>query len=73
LTACLYTLFLRVQRKRTSSKAAKEKAANHLSAFGGYPALLEITGRYETRGVYALQGAQTVLALIRLFLCCLAA
>ncbi len=29
--ACLYTLFLRVQRKRTSSEAAKEKAASHLA------------------------------------------
>jgi hypothetical protein len=27
--ACLYALFLRVQRKRISSEAAKEKAANH--------------------------------------------
>jgi hypothetical protein len=37
--ACLYALFLRAQRKRTSSEAAKEKAACHSplrcwSAFG---------------------------------------
>jgi len=27
----------------------KEKAASHLSARGGYPALFKITGRCETR------------------------
>ncbi len=66
----VYTLFLRVQRKRTSSKAAKEKTtcslAASLLAFG-FPALLEKVGCCETRF------AQKVLALIRPFLCCSAA
>jgi hypothetical protein len=53
-----------VQRKRTSSEAAKEKAPNHLSGIAGYPPLLESARRCETRGVYTpLRGAQTVLAL----------
>jgi hypothetical protein len=39
----------------------KERAPGHLSACGGYPALLEVAGSLKTREVYnPLRGAQTV-------------
>jgi hypothetical protein len=42
---CLYVFFTRVQRNRTSSEAAKEGTAVHLSAFCGYPSLLTKSSR----------------------------
>jgi hypothetical protein len=69
----------RVQRKRTSSEAAKEKALVSLGP-SDYSALLETAGSLKTHEVYApLMGAQTVgvcaylKLLIRLFLWCSAA
>jgi len=59
--ACLYALFLRVQRKRTSSEAAKEKTAYH-SPFHCWPSAFlrcsQSTDASESRGVYTpLRGA----------------
>jgi hypothetical protein len=49
----------RVQRKRTSSEAAKERAPVSLGPTD-YPVLLEAAGILKTREVYApLRGAQT--------------
>ena len=41
---CSFSLL--AQRKRTSSEAAKEKAAPYLSAFGGFPVLLIKSERF---------------------------
>ena len=45
---CLYALYLGVQRKRTSSEAAKERAPRSLGP-SGFLALLAVDGTLKTR------------------------
>jgi hypothetical protein len=48
ISDCSFSLF--AQRKRTSSEAAKERAAHHLAY--GFPVLLEKIGRCETHRLW---------------------